>query len=279
MAHKKFDNNVFNTISGLIPYIRMLFDNEACIAITDRENFIDMMMGEHFKIPYKVGDPVNQPVMKVLTEKKMWIQDIPKNIMEKSSAIAAKCYFFPLFDQGEVIGTLTIAVHLENKYQLNEIVELLSQTTQEMTKSIKQITSGIDELNNMNNELLNKTSAAAEKTNDTDKIVSIIQNISKKTNLLGLNASIEASRSGKAGDSFAVVAREIQKLSVSSKESINQIDTIIKEIYEEVHGIDDGLGQINMVSQEQSEALKEITRTMNQINEITEKINELMKKM
>ena len=225
MAHKKFDNNVFNTVSGLIPYIRMLFDNEACIAITDRENFIDMMMGEHFKIPYKVGDPVNQPVMKVLTEKKMWIQDIPKNIMEKSSAIAAKCYFFPLFDQGEVIGTLTIAVHLENKYQLNEIVELLSQTTQEMTKSIKQITSGIDELNNMNNELLNKTSAAAEKTNDTDKIVSIIQNISKKTNLLGLNASIEASRSGKAGDSFAVQGKSRNYLSHQKNQLIRLIQS------------------------------------------------------
>ena len=279
MENKKFDYETFNIIHDLIPYISMLYDDNVCIALTNLTQFIDIKMGKHFKLPYKVGDPINNVIKKVLQEKKPWLQDIPRNIMDKSSAIAAKCYFFPLFEEGNIIGILTIAIHLENKCKLSDIVDLLSQTTSQMTDAINHISLGIADLNHMNHELLCKTNAAASKAQDTDKIVNIVQNISSKTNLLGLNASIEASRTGEAGRGFAVVAKEIQKLALSSKASINQINTIIKEISEDVHSIDSGLVQINTVSNTESNELKEIASIMQTINQITGELNELLQKL
>ena len=199
--------------------------------------------------------------------------------MDKSSVIAAKCYFFPLIEQNEVIGVLAIAVHLENKCKLTDIVALLSQTAGQMTEAIEQIALGFSELNHMNIDLLNKTNEATTKAKDTDKVVNMVQTFSSRTNLLGLNASIEASRTGEAGRGFAVVAKEIQKLALSSKESMNQINAIIHDISEDVRSIDTGLDQISIVSKTQADELQEISSTMKTINEIIEQLNDLLQKL
>lgn len=98
---------------------------------------------------------------------------------------------------------------------------------------------GYKQLAEMNTQLLRETNEANKKAKNSDEIVGIIQDISKQTTLLGLNASIEAARAGDSGKGFAVVAQEIRKLSNTSKESINKIDTIIKYISNSISSIDD----------------------------------------
>ena len=60
--------------------------------------------------------------------------------------------------------------------------------------------------------------------------VNIINDISEQTNLLSLNASIEAARAGDAGKGFAVVASEIRKLADESKEATKKVESIVEEI-------------------------------------------------
>ena len=61
---------------------------------------------------------------------------------------------------------------------------------------------------------------------DTDGILSFIQ-----TNMLGLNAAIEAARAGDAGRGFKVVATEIRKLSTSTSESVKKVDSVLKSYW------------------------------------------------
>ena len=73
------------------------------------------------------------------------------------------------------------------------------------------------------------------KTQEVEQIISVINSIASQTNLLSLNASIEAARAGEQGKGFSVVAGEIKKLAQVSKESINEIVDILKEIEQETN--------------------------------------------
>ena len=78
-----------------------------------------------------------------------------------------------------------------------------------------------------NHTVKSNMTALHDHTKDMQKIIGIIQQISSRTNLLALNATIEAARAGEAGKGFAVVAEEIRMLSEQTKDSTENIESII----------------------------------------------------
>ncbi len=74
-------------------------------------------------------------------------------------------------------------------------------------------------------------------------ILKVISEISSKTDLLALNASIEAARAGSYGKGFAIVAHEVSRLSEKTQESITEIEEIITNIKEEIGTLTDSINQ------------------------------------
>ncbi len=275
MSENQLEREVFKKVLDFIPYIDFIFEGEASIAITDKNYYIYINESRSFNVPLKVGDKIITPIQHVFRTKKAEVTKVDKGFVGDE----CKSYIFPLMENGEVEGLLIILINLEKEKKLTDIIKELTESIGQISEGIKSVNLGVQDLASMNTDLLSKTNETTNKAKDTDEIINIIQGISSQTNLLGLNASIEAARAGEYGKGFSVVAQEIRKLSITSKESIEKIANIIKEISGGINDIDVGLDKINGVSQNQSAALQQVSASLDEINLNFATLNDLIKKM
>lgn len=120
--------------------------------------------------------------------------------------------------------------------------DLLGKSTEneKLLGDLHGINEKVSESMDATTELAKKLSEAVEEIGVT---LDIIGDISNSTNLLALNASIEAARAGDAGAGFAVVATEVGNLANSTRESLSKISSVIERVQKNVHEITHQIGE------------------------------------
>mgnify|MGYP003144031611 CR=1 FL=1 len=144
----------------------------------------------------------------------------------------------------------------DGRARVDETVESIRFMTEEITKTSSSV------------------NGLAEQANDIGKVMDVILAIAEQTNLLALNAAIEAARAGEAGRGFAVVADEVRALAHRTQTSTKEIETIIKNIQS---GTQDAVSSMEVsssratqtleVARAAGEALQRIASGINTINE------------
>jgi hemerythrin-like metal-binding protein len=118
-----------------------------------------------------------------------------------------------------------------------------------------------------------------EKSNQIGAIVGTIQEIADQTNLLALNAAIEAARAGEQGRGFAVVADEVRALAERTSKATREISDMIKAIQSETQGAVDAMNQgVKQVHDGTSEAARSgdaLGQILSQVDEVTLQINQI----
>jgi len=154
-----------------------------------------------------------------------------------------------------------------------ENVEKLAQSTQKMKDYNQTVNATLEELAQIGAKTQQSMDAVQEQTNATNKsaleirsATDMITQIASQTNLLSLNASIEAARAGDAGRGFAVVADEIRKLADQSKESAAQITAIIGELMKNSNNSVEIMKQMSEIMDVQGEHLATTKNVFNSLN-------------
>lgn len=153
-------------------------------------------------------------------------------------------------------------------YEINISLERAVAAVEELSASSQEIVAFSDEAAN----IAKRTSDEVEKTAD---ILDIIKRVSKQSNLLGLNAAIEATRAGEFGRGFSVVASEIRKLAEESNKSTSKIQNMINQFCNSVNQVLKNSEQSKIITKEQAGATQEITEMLDGLKMVSQKLLEL----
>lgn len=229
----------------------------------------------------------NSPAYEELWEDLLSGKKIQDKIIRRSAnseVVWLEATYFPIYDENyqEVVGVAKVATDITARQtEIEKVTNDLMEMSKKLTESSQlgrqrgnDLLTESKEMNNLSTVSTNNLSELQKKNKAIQNIVETIQDIASNTNLLAINASIEAAHAGDYGRGFGVIAQEVKNLSQKVSESAKTIGEDILAVTNNINLVVEGNGQLKSRI-EMSE--REIEGTMKEFNHIDSESNKLQK--
>lgn len=197
-------------------------------------------------------------------------------LSEETYGKALKASTQPIFDENNnIIGTFGMAESRENAFDLRSIASTYQENVHQVASAVMEIAVGAQGISKNEETQNTRLQEIKGQIEQIEKITSLIKGIADQSNMLGLNAAIEAARAGDSGRGFAVVADEIRKLSDASKKTTITVSALTKEITTSLAVIMKNSEKSLSNTESQAAASEQIAASSEELLALAQKLNDI----
>ncbi|MDX9871048.1 MAG: methyl-accepting chemotaxis protein [Clostridia bacterium] len=272
------DATILENTRNALQIFHRIMNGEIGVGLADREKFLFYLPAKDLDLHAKLNQPLTPGtgIYRVIHE------ELPQLIMRVDKKVHGIPYVTRsgaiYNDEGGVIGSIAITQSMQRYETIKETSATLLDNITLLASNSEQITAQTEEIAGITQGLAKIAEGSQSRVNESNLALELIQTIAGQTNLLGLNAAIEAARVGELGRGFGVVAGEIRKLASDSAESIAKIKAIIIGIqndsnttYQQIKQVEEGINQVTEAISQMVAATQEIHAKAAVLDEEAEK--------
>lgn len=266
-------SNILDCFVAVAPYINKLTNADFAVSVCDLEKCLIYVPSEMQDHKIKKNDPhiKNSVSYESITTGKKVVRRVGSEVFGFPYIAIA----IPIEDEtGKTIGSVSFTEAVDRQDLLLALADNLHDTMQQMLSITEIISDNSIKLKEVGEGLSVITNESINRVGDTEDILGFIKSISNKTNMLGLNAFIEAARIGNDGMGFRVVAEEIRNLANATNEYAKSADEIIEELRVSTNKTNENLKELLNISSHQIEINNYISGLVKEINERAVKLRE-----
>ncbi|HWR41265.1 MAG TPA: methyl-accepting chemotaxis protein [Patescibacteria group bacterium] len=273
------DQAILDGLLVTMPTYGELVPATDCYVLADVEKVLYYRPGTAIDLKLRPGQAVSagMAIHDVLLRKKSI--RVMVSLEQSKFNVAYVALAVPIFNPAqEVIGVLGVGQSFQLEAKRDELKGLAGSLQRQMNSAVatsEELTAQVEEIAAAGQVLAKNAVASQNRMKETDEVLTIIRNIASQTNLLGLNAAIEAARVGELGRGFGVVAEEIRKLATTSADSIKKIDDIIRDIRDSNQGMVSETGHISGSISQVAQAVEQMGESIQGIGEVAGKVDQL----
>lgn len=259
--------NIVDALLKSLPYISLILREPASLTVYDHEKVLDVIMTEKFNLGFEKGMKLldsYQDFAVLKNGREATLSTLPKEVF----GVELDTLNVPIFDDhNNVVAVFCVSYDQSNQNQLEDIIQENQDINANLVDMVQHVAAHAEELQATSEQILENTRLAVQNSSQINKVAGFIREISEQTNLLGLNAAIEAARVGEAGAGFGVVASEVRKLSVDAKQATTDIDASLKDVQQVIQQMEVEVSQIAASSQEQANLVASFTDVIEKLND------------